>query len=164
MSPTWLDDQCLAGRIAWALALRPAATTPRPTADAGRRARRVPTPVRTTPITLLAARHARSGARCAGAARTAAATRVARARRRCSDCLRTQGASFFDELVEATGLLRPQVEEALGELVALGLVTSDSFGGLRALLVPSERRKPSPAERGGGARMASAWRMPAAGR
>src|SRR5262249_51962857 len=43
---------------------------------------------------------------------------------------------------EGAGLLRTQVEEALGELVALGLVTSDSFGGLRALLVPSERRKP----------------------
>jgi ATP-dependent Lhr-like helicase len=38
--------------------------------------------------------------------------------------------------------LRTQVEEALAELVALGLVTSDSFGGLRALLVPSERRRP----------------------
>jgi ATP-dependent Lhr-like helicase len=35
------------------------------------------------------------------------------------------------------------VEEALGELVSLGLVTSDSFGGLRALLVPSDRRKSS---------------------
>src|SRR6202011_3949161 len=52
------------------------------------------------------------------------------------------GASFFDELVDGTGLLRPQVEEALAELVALGLVNSDSFGGLRALLVPSDRRKP----------------------
>ena len=37
-------------------------------------------------------------------------------------------------------MLRPQVEEALAELVALGLVTSDSFGGLRALLMPSDRR------------------------
>ena len=34
------------------------------------------------------------------------------------------------------------MEEALAELVALGLVTSDSFGGLRALLVPSDRRRP----------------------
>jgi len=58
------------------------------------------------------------------------------------DCLRGSGALFFDELVDATGLLRAQVEEALGELVALGLVTSDSFGGLRALLVPLRRRKP----------------------
>jgi ATP-dependent Lhr-like helicase len=38
-------------------------------------------------------------------------------------------------------LLRSQAEDALAELVALGLVSSDSFGGLRALLVPSDRRK-----------------------
>ena len=38
--------------------------------------------------------------------------------------------------------MRPELEEALGELVALGLVTSDSFAGLRALLVPSGQRKP----------------------
>ena len=40
------------------------------------------------------------------------------------------------------------MEEALGELVTLGLVSSDSFGGLRALLVPMDRRRPS----GGGTR------------
>jgi ATP-dependent helicase Lhr and Lhr-like helicase len=39
-------------------------------------------------------------------------------------------------------MLRTQVEEALAELVALGLVNSDSFGGLRALLVPSAQRRP----------------------
>src|SRR4029453_19182621 len=59
-----------------------------------------------------------------------------------ADCIRQHGASFFDELVDGTGLLRTQVEEALAELVALGLVSSDSFGGLRALLVPSGERRP----------------------
>jgi len=54
--------------------------------------------------------------------------------------LRQHGALFFDELARMSGLLAPQVEEALGELVALGQVTSDGFGGLRALLVPSDRR------------------------
>src|SRR2546430_13638912 len=34
------------------------------------------------------------------------------------------------------------VEKGLGELVAWGLVTSDSFAGLRALLIPSDRRRP----------------------
>jgi hypothetical protein len=33
-------------------------------------------------------------------------------------------------------------QEALAELVALGLVNSDSFGGLRARLVPSAQRRP----------------------
>jgi ATP-dependent Lhr-like helicase len=64
-----------------------------------------------------------------------------------ADCIREQGALFFDELVEATGLLRPQVEEALAELVALGLVNSDSFSGLRALLVPSDQRRASSGRR-----------------
>jgi ATP-dependent Lhr-like helicase len=49
---------------------------------------------------------------------------------------------FFDELADATHLLRSKLEDALAELVALGLVNSDSFGGLRALLVPSAQRKP----------------------
>jgi ATP-dependent Lhr-like helicase len=58
------------------------------------------------------------------------------------DQLRQRGASFFHDLVQAAGLLPTQVEQALGELAALGLITSDSFAGLRALLVPSAMRKP----------------------
>ena len=63
------------------------------------------------------------------------------------DRLATHGASFFDELFDGSKLLRTQVEEALAELVALGLVNSDSFGGLRALLVPSAQRRPIGAAR-----------------
>ena len=43
-------------------------------------------------------------------------------------------------MLAGTRLLRSQLEEALGELVAVGLVTSDSFMGLRALLLPSDER------------------------
>ena len=39
-----------------------------------------------------------------------------------------------------TGMLRTQVERALGELAGAGLVTADSFSGLRALLTPPEKR------------------------
>ncbi len=56
--------------------------------------------------------------------------------------LRTRGASFFDDLVEGTKLLRTQCESALSELVTNGLVTSDSALGLRVLLIPSAKRKP----------------------
>jgi ATP-dependent Lhr-like helicase len=45
-------------------------------------------------------------------------------------------------------MLPVEVEETLAELVALGLVTSDSFGGLRALLVPSAHRGRSSGRRG----------------
>ena len=58
------------------------------------------------------------------------------------------GALFFGELVKQTGLLPSRVERALAELVAQGLVTADSFEGLRALLMPEEKRAPfSAAER-----------------
>ncbi len=128
--PAWLDDHCLAGRIAWAR-LRPR--------NGRSNGERGITPVRTTPIALLARRHAPLWAALSAGAETAQPGSRAAA---VADCIRAHGASFFDELVEGTGLLRNQVEEALAELVALGLVTSDSFGGLRALLVPSDRRKP----------------------
>jgi len=57
-------------------------------------------------------------------------------------------AAFFFELVQASGLLRTQVEEALGELVTAGLVTADGFAGLRALLTPPAKR-PRPGGRRG---------------
>lgn len=56
------------------------------------------------------------------------------------ELLRNRGASFFEDIVSKTGLLRSQVEEALAELVAVGLLTSDSFSGLRSLLVESKYR------------------------
>jgi ATP-dependent Lhr-like helicase len=128
--PSWLDDQCLAGRVAWAR-LRP--RNPRPNGE------RSAAPVRSTPITLLPRRHAALWSSLSPA-QEAAAEPSPRAQA-VAEYIRAQGASFFDELVEGTGLLRPQVEEALAELVALGVVNSDSFGGLRALLVPSDKRK-----------------------
>src|SRR5690606_20322271 len=66
---------------------------------------------------------------------------VSGAAQRVLAALEARGASFFIELVQASGLLRVQVEEALGELVARGLVTADSFNGLRALLTPQSRRR-----------------------
>jgi ATP-dependent helicase Lhr and Lhr-like helicase len=58
------------------------------------------------------------------------------------EALTARGALFFVDIVTATGLLRVQVEDALGELVAAGLVTSDAFGGLRAVIAP-QRNRPS---------------------
>jgi ATP-dependent Lhr-like helicase len=54
--------------------------------------------------------------------------------------LEAQGASFFADLVRATGRLASEVEDALWELVAAGLVTADGFENLRALLDPKRRR------------------------
>ena len=54
--------------------------------------------------------------------------------------LETRGASFFADLTRATGRLASEVEDALWELVAAGLVTADGFENLRALLDPKRRR------------------------
>jgi ATP-dependent Lhr-like helicase len=70
--------------------------------------------------------------------------------------LHDHGASFFDELIDGTGLLRAQVEEALAEMVGLGLVSADSFAGLRALILPAEKRRES--RRRAGTRMEDAGR------
>jgi ATP-dependent Lhr-like helicase len=129
-SAGWLDAHSLAGRLAWAR-LTPAPSTSRRT--------RSGSPVRTTPIVLLERREVTKWMSLVGPARGMEPSPRAEA---VLDCLKREGALFFDELADAARLLRPQLEEALGELVALGLVTSDSFGGLRALLVPSDKRKP----------------------
>jgi ATP-dependent Lhr-like helicase len=50
------------------------------------------------------------------------------------EVLRTRGASFIAELAGATGLRDGEVRAALAELAAAGLITSDGFGGLRAIV------------------------------
>jgi ATP-dependent Lhr-like helicase len=56
------------------------------------------------------------------------------------DHIARHGASFFTDIVADTGLVRTQAENALDELAAAGLVTCDSFAGLRALMMPPARR------------------------
>ncbi|MGH8140134.1 MAG: DEAD/DEAH box helicase [Steroidobacteraceae bacterium] len=131
--PAWLDEQCLAGRFVWTrLAHRCVARK----GDAERGA----APVRTTPIALLARRNIKLWSSLSGSSESSSLTSRARM---VADYIQTRGASFFDEITDGVGLLPTQAEEALAELVALGIVNSDSFGGLRALLVPSNRRRPA---------------------
>jgi len=125
--PSWLDEQSRAGRVGWARVA--------PLAASGERA---PAPIRTTPIVLASRRHLATW--CALVPEAGEASLGSRARR-VADILARQGASFFDEIADATGLLRAEVELALAELVAQGVASADGFGGLRALLLPSERRR-----------------------
>jgi ATP-dependent Lhr-like helicase len=160
--PLWLDALCLAGRCVWGRLTPPAAA-------AGAVRPRRGGPVRATPIVLLprtslpiwqslasgaAAEPAPPSARAAArepappsalkapppvvpeAARPELSGDAAAVYRR----LAAAGASFFDEIATGTRLLHTQVEAALAELVAAGLVTADSFTGLRALLVPAHKR------------------------
>jgi ATP-dependent Lhr-like helicase len=125
--PEWLDEHCRAGRFIWT----------RLAARKGTAERRA-SPIRSTPITLLARRNAALWSAFADHPDPAHLTSKARA---VAEFIQEHGASFFDEIAESTGMLAGEAEEALAELVALGIVNSDSFGGLRALLLPSDRRQ-----------------------
>jgi ATP-dependent Lhr-like helicase len=57
------------------------------------------------------------------------------------ECLRTGGAAFSHDLSHRTGLDAEAVRQTLHELVAAGLVSSDGFSGLRAIV---RRSPPSP--------------------
>jgi ATP-dependent Lhr-like helicase len=133
---SWLDDLCLAGRIVWTRMRRQRAR------DDGVRAG---TPVRTTPIVLLQRRNMNLWNALVASTATSAVAISSRAQL-VVDCLREHGALFFDELLEHTHLLHVEMEEALAELVAAGWINSDSFAGLRALLVPASKR-PAPSRR-----------------
>jgi len=55
------------------------------------------------------------------------------------DFLKARGASFFADIVRGTRKLKSEVESALWELVAAGLITADGFDNLRALIDPKRR-------------------------
>ena len=63
-------------------------------------------------------------------------------------CLRTRGASFFDDILAGTGARGPDAVAALGELIAHGLASADGFAGLRAFTGASVRRFHAVAEAG----------------
>jgi ATP-dependent Lhr-like helicase len=118
--PAWLDHLCLAGEASWMRA--------HPGAEDARGERRF-RPLRRTPVMLLRRDNMDLWSR--------AASRVEPPRglqTRVLEALETRGASFFDELVQATGDSVHAVEQALAELSAMGLVVSDGFAGLRALM------------------------------
>jgi ATP-dependent Lhr-like helicase len=135
--PSLLDDACLSGRVSWA---RLGTPTAKPKAN-GRR----PAPLKSTRISLFPRKSASMWARPGEEEPAHVGARAAKV----AEFIRENGASFFDEIVEGTHLLRTQVEEALAELVAAGQVISDSFGGLRALLTPPRQRRRGGARLGG---------------
>ena len=127
--PGMLDTLCNSGRFVW-LRRSP------PNTNGSRRSN----PVRNTPIVMIARANLPhwSSQQETG---EEALQRLSSTARRLLDVLNNQGASFFLDLVQSSGLLRTQVEEALGELVASGWVTADNFAGLRALTTPPSRRR-----------------------
>ncbi|OOG43560.1 DEAD/DEAH box helicase [Rhodanobacter sp. C05] len=124
-SISWLDELCRAGRVSWG----------RLRASNGGGGG----PLRSTPIVLLPRRSMNMWTSIASAENTQDILLSSRAQA-VADALGEQGALFFDELLGVTHLLRTELEDALGELVAAGRVSADSFAGLRALLLPAAKR------------------------
>jgi len=128
---SWLDDLCLAGRLVWKRLRAPA-----PTREGEDIRERTMGPVRATPIVLLQRRTMASWSGLSKAQQDGAPALSSRAQA-VANYLREHGASFFDEIATGTHLLHVELEDALAELVAAGMINSDSYAGLRALLVPA---------------------------
>jgi len=143
--PQWLDEHCRAGRFIWTrLAVRGARS-----------------PVRSTPIVILARRNVPLWSAMAEQTDPADLGSKARA---VADFMLAHGASFFEEIADNVGMLPAEVEAALAELVAAGLVNSDSFAGLRVLLMPSGRRAKAGSYSGRQKRRLALYGMADAGR
>jgi ATP-dependent Lhr-like helicase len=124
--PQWLDRLCFSGRIGWG----------RLTVPQNLKARAF-SPLRTSPIALY---HRENLGDWLHLAEARTSVELSPDTQSVLEILSGAGALFFAELVRKTGLLPAQVEQSLSELAALGFVTADSFDGLRALLVPSNKR------------------------
>jgi ATP-dependent helicase Lhr and Lhr-like helicase len=124
--PEWLDRLCFSGRVGWGRLSIPQNPNGRASA-----------PLRTSPIALYLRENL---ADWLALTQPNSAIELSVTSQAVFEALQSGGALFFSELVSRSGLLPSQVEEALSQLAALGLVTSDSFDGLRALLVPSNKR------------------------
>jgi ATP-dependent Lhr-like helicase len=123
--PAWLDALCTSGRLTW-LRLSPPRLSPEKVNTSS--------PVRSTPMVLLNRRNLPTWSAAFPAREDGA--QLSTNTQTVYDYLKEQGASFFVDIVSGTDLLGSMVEEALGELVFRGMVTADSFTGLRALLTP----------------------------
>jgi ATP-dependent Lhr-like helicase len=136
---TLLDTLCLVGDVSWARASAPEAVA----GDA-------PVVVAATPIALFPREEASvwiRGASGAVASDSAASGDCApsgtdqSATRRVLDYLTTRGASFAPEIAAGCALDAGALRAALARLVGAGAITSDGFGGLRALLSTSSARQ-----------------------
>jgi ATP-dependent Lhr-like helicase len=124
--PEWLDRLCYSGQIGWGRLTAP--QNPRARAFA---------PLRTSPIALYLRENLDDWLQLS---ESVSEIELSPDTRTVLETLQKSGALFFAEIVRRASLLPSQVEQALSELAALGFVTCDGFDGLRALLVPSDKR------------------------
>ncbi len=132
--PDVLDRLCLTGALGWGR-LSPHPAMLRDSSEGSHRV--VPTSV--APITFFARDDAdwmlsrQSGLAGEGLKGLSHASKAV------LDFLKMRGASFFADIVRGTRKLKAEVEGALWELVAAGVITADGFDNLRALIDPRRR-------------------------
>jgi ATP-dependent Lhr-like helicase len=131
--PEYLDQLCLAGEVCWGR-LSPHPAFERPDEEHARRRVR---PTRVAPLAIFLRDDSSWLLATPQAPPRDALSHPAR---EVLEALESSGASFFADLTRATGRLASEVEDALWELVAAGLVIADGFENLRALLDPKRRR------------------------
>jgi ATP-dependent helicase Lhr and Lhr-like helicase len=132
--PKWLDQLCLTGAVGWGR-LSPHPATLEDSAEGKRRV--IPTSV--APITFFIREEADWMTPKHPGSDQPEARGLSQGARQVLDFLRQRGASFFADIVRGTGKLKAEVETALWELVAGGLITADGFDNLRSLIDPKRR-------------------------
>jgi ATP-dependent Lhr-like helicase len=130
--PEYLDALCLAGEVTWGR-LSPHPAFGRELEE--NKSRRV-RPTRVAPLAIFLREDAPW---LLAAPQPSPQESLSHPAREVLAAIETHGASFFIDLTHSTGRLSSEVEDALWELVAAGLVTADGFENLRALLDPKRR-------------------------
>jgi ATP-dependent Lhr-like helicase len=128
--PSLLDALCLTGEVSWGRLSRPGAM------PANAPGSPLTSPVPATPIAIFLREHAEAwrALRTADANGASAATVLDESSLRVVEHLRSKGASFFRDLASACGLTEQELRPVLARLAGAGLVTSDGFAGLRAIV------------------------------
>jgi ATP-dependent Lhr-like helicase len=121
--PSMLDTLCLSGEVGWARLPASRTAAGECTAMVG-----------ATPIALFLREHADAWRTLAQA--SGERPPLSETANRVLGFLHTRGASFARDIVSGAGLPEGAVRPALAELAAAGLVASDGFAGLRAIVRP----------------------------
>ena len=135
--PDYLDQLCLSGEVSWGrLSPHPAFEREQEGGPGENKFRRV-RPTRVAPLAIFLREEAPW---LLATPQPSPKELLSHPAREVLAALESRGACFFNDLARATGRLASEVEDALWELVAAGLVTADGFENLRALLDPKRRR------------------------
>jgi len=124
-----LDQLCSAGRFIW-LRL--------PASGAARPKSRGSTAIKSTPISFIPRSHLVNWRTTQADTGSAVLEALSADAQKVHGVLKEWGASFFQELLDETRILKSRLENALGELVAASLLTADRFQGLRTLITPQQ--------------------------